>query len=50
MRAARRLWAEIIKEQFEPKDPRSCLLRTHSQTSGVSLTEQVRERAVWVYR
>ncbi|KAK3753280.1 hypothetical protein QZH41_015222 [Actinostola sp. cb2023] len=40
MRAARRLWAHLIKENFNPKNPRSCLLRTHSQTSGWSLTEQ----------
>lgn len=40
MRAARRLWAHLIKEQFNPKDERSCILRTHSQTSGWSLTEQ----------
>jgi len=39
MRAARLLWAELI-EQFEPKDPRSTMLRTHCQTSGASLTEQ----------
>ncbi|MCE7882331.1 MAG: methylmalonyl-CoA mutase [Actinobacteria bacterium ATB1] len=39
LRAARLLWARIIG-QFEPKDPRSMMLRTHCQTSGVSLTEQ----------
>ncbi|NJL03881.1 MAG: methylmalonyl-CoA mutase [Chloroflexaceae bacterium] len=39
MRAGRMLWAKIIK-QFDPKDPRSMSLRTHSQTSGWSLTEQ----------
>ncbi len=39
MRAARLLWAEIVSE-FEPKNPRSKMLRTHSQTSGWSLTEQ----------
>lgn len=39
MRAARLLWAKIIK-QFNPKDPKSMALRTHSQTSGWSLTEQ----------
>jgi methylmalonyl-CoA mutase len=38
MRAARLLWAEMISE-FEPKDPRSMMLRTHCQTSGASLTE-----------
>ena len=39
MRAARLLWAKIVK-QFEPKNPKSLALRTHSQTSGWSLTEQ----------
>ncbi len=39
LRAARLLWAKIIK-QFEPKNPKSMSLRTHSQTSGWSLTEQ----------
>jgi len=39
MRAARMLWAKIIK-QFEPKNPKSMALRTHSQTSGWSLSEQ----------
>jgi len=39
MRAARMLWAKIVK-QFEPKNPKSLALRTHSQTSGWSLTEQ----------
>jgi methylmalonyl-CoA mutase len=39
MRAGRLLWAKLIK-QFEPKDPRSMSLRTHSQTSGWSLQEQ----------
>lgn len=39
MRAARMLWAKLMK-QFAPKDPRSMMLRTHSQTSGWSLTEQ----------
>jgi len=39
MRAARVLWAKIIK-QFKPKDEKSMALRTHSQTSGWSLTEQ----------
>lgn len=41
MRAARRLWANLLKEKFNPKNPKSLLLRTHSQTSGWSLTEQV---------
>ena len=39
MRAARMLWAKIVK-QFDPKNPKSLALRTHSQTSGWSLTEQ----------
>lgn len=39
MRAARLLWAEIVAE-FEPQNPKSSMLRTHSQTSGWSLTEQ----------
>ena len=41
MRAARRLWANQIEENFKPKNMKSCMLRTHSQTSGWSLTEQV---------
>ncbi|CAD5117630.1 DgyrCDS6384 [Dimorphilus gyrociliatus] len=40
MRAARRLWATLIKEKFNPKKEKSMMLRTHSQTSGWSLTEQ----------
>ena len=39
LRAARLLWTELMA-QFEPKSPRSSMLRTHCQTSGVSLTEQ----------
>ena len=39
LRAARLLWARIVR-QFDPKDPKSLMLRTHCQTSGVSLTEQ----------
>ncbi len=39
LRAARLLWARLMK-QFQPKDARSMMLRTHCQTSGVSLTEQ----------
>lgn len=39
MRAARMLWAKIVK-QFNPKNEKSLALRTHSQTSGWSLTEQ----------
>ncbi|MBR5254825.1 MAG: methylmalonyl-CoA mutase [Bacteroidales bacterium] len=39
MRAARMLWAKLVK-QFNPQNPKSLALRTHSQTSGWSLTEQ----------
>ena len=39
LRAARLLWSRIM-EEFEPKDPKSSMLRTHCQTSGVSLQEQ----------
>ena len=39
MRAARKMWAQMI-QSFEPKNPKSLALRTHSQTSGWSLTEQ----------
>jgi len=38
LRAARLLWATLMAEKFEPKDSRSLMLRTHCQTSGVSLT------------
>ncbi|WP_282604248.1 methylmalonyl-CoA mutase [Pelagibius sp. Alg239-R121] len=40
LRAARFLWAHLMRDLFNPKDPRSLMLRTHCQTSGVSLTEQ----------
>ena len=40
LRAARMLWATLMKERHAPNNPRSVLLRTHCQTSGVSLTEQ----------
>ncbi|SON54834.1 Methylmalonyl-CoA mutase large subunit [Hartmannibacter diazotrophicus] len=40
LRAARLLWANLMKKEFDPKDPRSLSLRTHSQTSGWSLTAQ----------
>ena len=39
LRAARFLWAEMM-QQFQPKNPKSSMLRTHCQTSGWSLTEQ----------
>ncbi|MEJ1378400.1 MAG: methylmalonyl-CoA mutase, partial [Candidatus Sedimenticola sp. (ex Thyasira tokunagai)] len=38
LRAARLLWAELMEKHFQPKDTRSTMLRTHCQTSGVSLT------------
>jgi len=38
LRAARLLWAELMQAHFAPQDPRSLMLRTHCQTSGVSLT------------
>ena len=40
MRAARLLWAKLIKQEFQPEDERSLSLRTHCQTSGWSLTAQ----------
>jgi methylmalonyl-CoA mutase len=40
LRAARKLWAEIVQDRFKPTNPKSLLLRTHCQTSGWSLTEQ----------
>ncbi|NBB83559.1 MAG: methylmalonyl-CoA mutase, partial [Alphaproteobacteria bacterium] len=40
LRAARLLWAELMQAEFAPRDPKSLMLRTHCQTSGVSLTEQ----------
>ena len=39
-RAARRLWAKIMKERFEAKDPKSMMLRFHTQTGGSTLTAQ----------
>jgi methylmalonyl-CoA mutase N-terminal domain/subunit len=39
-RAARILWARIMKERFGAKNPRSCMLRFHTQTAGVTLTAQ----------
>ncbi|WP_428634176.1 methylmalonyl-CoA mutase family protein, partial [Sedimenticola sp.] len=38
LRAARLLWSELMEKHFQPKDERSKMLRTHCQTSGVSLT------------
>ncbi len=40
IRAARRMWARIMRERFGAKTDRACLMRTHAQTSGVSLTAQ----------
>jgi len=45
-RAARRLWARELRETFGAKDPRSWLLRFHSQTAGVSLTAQQPENNI----
>lgn len=42
LRAGRKLWSHLIEKMFKPKDPKSLLLRAHCQTSGWSLTEQVR--------
>jgi methylmalonyl-CoA mutase N-terminal domain/subunit len=39
-RAARRIWARVMRERFKAKDPRSWQLRFHTQTAGVSLTAQ----------
>ena len=45
-RAARRLWAKIMRERFQAKDPRSLLLRFHAQTAGSSLTAQQPENNI----
>ncbi len=45
-RAARRIWAREMRETFQAKDPRSWLLRFHTQTAGVSLTAQQPENNV----
>jgi methylmalonyl-CoA mutase N-terminal domain/subunit len=39
-RAARRIWARLMKERFKAENPKSMMLRTHAQTAGVSLTAQ----------
>ena len=39
-RAARRIWSQVVKEKYNAKNPKSMLLRFHTQTSGVSLTWQ----------
>lgn len=45
-RAARRLWARLMKERFSARDPRSCMLRFHTQTAGSALTAQQPENNV----
>jgi methylmalonyl-CoA mutase N-terminal domain/subunit len=45
-RAARRLWARIMRERFHAKDPRSCMLRFHTQTCGCTLTAQQPENNI----
>lgn len=40
LRAARRMWAKLVKERFSPKNPKSMVMRMHCQTSGYSLTAQ----------
>jgi methylmalonyl-CoA mutase N-terminal domain/subunit len=39
-RAARRMWAKLVRERYAPKDPRSEMVRFHTQTGGVTLTAQ----------
>ncbi len=45
-RAARRLWARIMRERFNAQDPRSMMLRFHTQTAGCSLTAQQPENNI----
>lgn len=45
-RAARRLWARLMRERYGAKDPRSWMMRCHAQTAGVSLTAQQPENNV----
>ncbi len=45
-RAARRMWARIVTERFGAKDPRSAMLRFHTQTGGVTLTAQQAENNI----
>ncbi len=45
-RAARRIWASIMKERFNAKDPKSLMLRFHTQTAGSSLTQQQPENNI----
>ncbi len=46
LRAARRLWARIMKRRFKAKNPKSCMLRFHTQTAGCSLTAQQPENNI----
>jgi methylmalonyl-CoA mutase N-terminal domain/subunit len=46
LRAARRLWARIMKERFGAKNQKSCMLRFHTQTAGCSLTAQQPENNI----
>jgi methylmalonyl-CoA mutase N-terminal domain/subunit len=45
-RAARKLWAELIRQRYKPKDPRSLALRFHAQTAGSTLTAQQPENNI----
>jgi methylmalonyl-CoA mutase, N-terminal domain len=45
-RAARRLWARVVTERWQPRDPRSAMMRFHTQTAGSSLTAQQPENNV----
>ncbi|MFZ5815074.1 MAG: acyl-CoA mutase large subunit family protein [Bacillota bacterium] len=45
-RAARRIWARVMREKYGAKNPRSWMLRTHAQTAGVSLTAQQPENNI----
>ncbi len=45
-RAARRLWARILKERYDPKDPKSLMMRFHTQTGGATLTAQQPENNI----
>jgi methylmalonyl-CoA mutase, N-terminal domain len=45
-RAARRLWARIMKEKYQARNPRSCMLRFHTQTCGTCLTTQQPENNI----
>src|SRR5207344_1897553 len=45
-RAARRMWARIMTERFDAKDPRSAMLRFHTQTGGATLTAQQPENNI----